>query len=199
MACHQKQNSKVNKLVPNFSDLEEKGRLHFFYHSPSSKLPIRDVLNEQNHGYKTEPYIERGAENYCMDCNQLSIRGFLKGCEKYLFLFTTCRGGQSRHVGKIYVVGYIKKKSWELRRKGLYAVMGPLKVFSFSDAYYLGKSTSNNNPRQLPKSLSERETQHILDHFEGKKDILNRCRTAVERLKQLLPVAVRRDQVMQCR
>ncbi len=30
-----------------YNNLEEKGRLQFFFHSPSSILPIRDVLNEQ--------------------------------------------------------------------------------------------------------------------------------------------------------
>jgi len=35
-----------------FARLEEKGRLQFFFHSPSSELPIRDVLNEQKKGHK---------------------------------------------------------------------------------------------------------------------------------------------------
>ncbi|MGD0329204.1 MAG: hypothetical protein ABSB40_02015 [Nitrososphaeria archaeon] len=30
-----------------YNDLEEIGRLQFFFHSPSSILTIRDVLNEQ--------------------------------------------------------------------------------------------------------------------------------------------------------
>jgi hypothetical protein len=60
----------------NFSDrfvfegLEERGRLQFFFHSHSSELHIRDVLNEQKRGYKTEPHIEIGAENYIFCCYQ---------------------------------------------------------------------------------------------------------------------------------
>ncbi|KKN43011.1 hypothetical protein LCGC14_0707370, partial [marine sediment metagenome] len=47
-----------------FENLEDKGRLQYFFHSPSSELPIRDVLDEQKKGHKTEPHIEIGAENY---------------------------------------------------------------------------------------------------------------------------------------
>jgi hypothetical protein len=50
--------------------LEEKGRLQFFFHSPSSELPIRDILNEHGKGHKTEPHIEIGAENYINCCYQ---------------------------------------------------------------------------------------------------------------------------------
>lgn len=199
MTCRQKQIRKVYELVPNFSQLEEKGRLHFFYHSPFSKLPVRDILNEQKKGHKTEPYIEKSAENYCCECNPANIRGFLKSSEKYLFLFTTCRNEQLKHLGKMCIVGYIEKRRYEFRPGGFYAAIGLLKLFSFDEAYYLGKSTSDNNPRQLPKRLSGRKTQQILDHFEGKKDILDQCRTEVEKLKKELPIEVRRDQAIRCK
>jgi len=45
------------------------GMVQYFYHLPSSKLPIRDVLNEQGKGHKTEPHIEIGAENFCAECH----------------------------------------------------------------------------------------------------------------------------------
>lgn len=199
MACHQKQIRKVYELVPKFSELEEKGRLHFFYHSPSSKLPVRDILNQQGKGYKTEPYIEKSAENYCVECYPRNIRGFLKSSEKYLFLLTTCRNDEWKHKGKIYVVGYIKKERCEVRPKGFYAVTGSLNLYSFDDAYCLGKSTAHNNPRQLAKKLSGRKTQQMLDDFEGKTNILGQCRTEVERLKKQLPIEVRREQAIQCK
>jgi hypothetical protein len=180
-------------------DLEEKGRLHFFYHSPSSKLPVRDILNEQKQGYKTEPYIEKSAENYCCECNPANIRGFLKSSEKYLFLFTTCRCQQLKHRGKMCIVGYIEKRRYELRPGGFYAIIGLLKLFSFDEAYYLGKSTSDNNPRQLPKRLSGRKTQQVLDHFESRKDILDQCREEVAKLKRHLPIEVRREQSIRCK
>jgi len=199
MTCRQKWARKVHQLVPNFSDLEEKGRLHFFYHSPSSKLPVRDILNEQNEDYKTEPYAEKNAENYCCECNQPNIRGFLNGSEKYLFLFTTCRNEKSKHRGKVYIVGYIEKGRYELRPGGFYAAIGLLKLFSFEDAYCLGKSTSDNNPRQMRKKLNGGKTRKILNGFKGKVNILDQCRTEVEKLKKQLPIEVRRDQALRCK
>lgn len=71
--------------------LQKKGRLQFFYHSPSSELPIRDVLNENKKGHKTEPHIEIGAENYINPCYQSYIKSFAKSDEEYLFLFTRCK------------------------------------------------------------------------------------------------------------
>jgi hypothetical protein len=199
MTCHQTQIRRANGLDSNFSDLEDRGRLHFFYHSPSSILPVRDVLNEQRHGHKTEPYIEKCAENYCDECNQANIRGFLKSSERYLFLFTTCRCEGSKNLGKVYIVGYIEKKRHELRHGGFYAVIGPLKMISFQDARSLGKSRHDNNPRQMQKKLNVRRTQQILGHFEGKKNILDRCRVEVETLKRRLPIKVRRAQAIRCK
>jgi len=97
-------------------NLREKGRLQYFYHSPSSELPVRDVLGEQKAkgksvGQKTEPHIEIGAENYINCCYQRkNIVPFLKSEEKYLFLFTTCKCQNLKvHYGEKFVVGYIIK------------------------------------------------------------------------------------------
>ena len=54
-------------------DLEETGRLHFFYHSRDSLLPVRDVLSQHRMGFKKEPYLERSAENYCVPCLQNTL------------------------------------------------------------------------------------------------------------------------------
>jgi len=199
LACRQTQIPKSNALDPNFSNLEEKGRLHFIYHSPSTILPVRDVLDEQRQGHKTEPYIEKRAENYCVECNQTNIRGFLESNERYLFLFTTCRKKHSKHLGKVYIVGYIEKGRHELRPGGFYAVIGPLKLFSFDDAWPLGISRHDNNPRQMKKKLNGRKTQQILDHFEGKTNILYLCRVKVEELKRELHLKVKRDRVKRCK
>src|SRR5271165_6278609 len=88
--------------------LRQLGRLHFFYHSKDSPLPVRDVLNRHRQGNKTEPYLEKRAENYCQPCIQNNIRGFLKSKEKYLFLLTRHSGPGSD--GKRYVVGYLEKE-----------------------------------------------------------------------------------------
>jgi hypothetical protein len=199
MPCRERRSRKHLSLIPNLSDLEERGRLHFFYHSPSSELPVRDVLDQQGEGNKTEPYIEKSAENYCEECNQANIRGFLASKERYLFLFTTCRISGSCHDGKIFVVGYIRKERFELRPRGFLAVIGPVRIFSFDDAYPLGKSSPTNNPRQLPKRLDRTRTRRILDHFEGSTNILGLCRAEVERLKKQLRGRDSKRKVRLCR
>lgn len=189
-----------------FEGLEEKGRLQFFYHSPSSDLSIRDVLNEQGKGWKTEPHLEIGAENYILCCHQPdNIVPLLKSKEKYLFLFTTCKNKRLiNYYGKMFVVGYIIKQdripcSCEVLKNGHYcnpcnriprhnhyAIKGETKIFSFEDSYplellsreYIGK----NNPRHIRKKLSVDETKQILEHFDDKKSILREC---IEEIKDL--------------
>ena len=111
-------NSELNKkdsLASNFlfENLEEKGRLQYFFHSPSSKFPIRDVLDEQKRGDKTEPHIEIGAENYINRCYQSNnIMPFLKSKGKYLFLFTTCKAKDHKYYNRKCIVGFISKKKY---------------------------------------------------------------------------------------
>lgn len=186
----------------NFDKLEEKGRLQFFFHSPESELPIRDVSNEQRKGHKTEPHIEIGAENYISCCYQPNnIVPFLKSKEKYLFLFTRCKKVPEPNCNKIeereaYIVGYISKGE-ELRdgrtihflktpncetRKckvktkcdGRYAVRGKMKLFSFSDAYQLKRLIPDAEKIKhiRMRLIDKKHSKQILDHFKSKRGIL---------------------------
>jgi hypothetical protein len=195
MACGNR-TSDTASLDANLSDLDEMGRLQFFYHSPRSMFPVRDILNDQHQGYKTEPHIEKGAENYCQECIQRNIRKLLEGTEKYLFLFTRCKNENSGHFGKLYVVGYILKHDYELRPGGFYAVLGETKLYSFDDAYPLA---SDRNPRHFRKKCDRHMTLRILDHFDRRRNIINRCLKEVKRLKRILPDKVRKRQARQCR
>jgi len=167
----------------NLVDLREKGRLHFFYHSPLCSLPIRDVTDEQGAGCKTEPYLERHAENYLNPCNQKNILGFLKSDERYLFLFTKCKKRGDPHFDRMYVVGYLQKDRW-LRRRGFYAVMGKTKMFSFDDAFEVRGLTPAQNARHVPKKLSVAQTARILDSFEGKSNIVGEWLRRVSALEK---------------
>jgi|SRR5579864_5642530 len=168
----------INRNCPavDLKSLTETGRLQFFYHSPSSKLPIRDVLNEQHQGYKTEPHLEASAENYCTPCLQPNIRGFINCREKYLFLFTTRRDPEGD--GARYIVGYLQKKKCLLRRKKekdepFLAVQGPLKLVSFADAFPLREIVS---PKiRGGKRLNEAPTARLVNHFRSKKNLLRAC------------------------
>lgn len=177
--------------------LIERGRLHFFYHSPSSELPIRDVLNEQKKGFKKEPFLEKSAENYCVRCYQTNISGLLKKREKYLFLFTTCRS-PGRYRGQRFIVGYLKVEKFKLRwtsdehggRKCHWAVIGPIRLVGFKDAYPLetlvGPQTFRNIRMRL---VNEAETRALLDYFQQKKNIFATCLQEIVRVKKFLPAA----------
>ncbi len=199
MSCCKKSHRATDSLEVNLTHLDETGRLHFFYHSPSSPLPVRDVLGEQGAGWKTEPYIEKGAENYCRECLPANIRGFLKSREKYLFLFTTCRDKQSGDVGKVLIVGYIEKERCELRPGGFYAVLGRTRLVSFAKAYTLGESSSYNNPRQMPKKCDARKTSRILRRLKKGGNILYQCRAEVKKLKKRLSAQERKERARRCR
>lgn len=179
-----KKDSITTKFL--FDDLEEKGRLQYFFHSPSSKLPIRDVLNEQKRGYKTEPHIEIGAENYINRCYQSNnILPFLKSKGKYLFLFTTCKAKDHKYYNRKCVVGFISKKKYldilkKRSNKSHYAVLGDTRIYSFNDSLpvnYLGYKEGIR-----VKKVDENETGIILTHFKSKMNILNNCIKEIKRL-----------------
>jgi hypothetical protein len=199
MGCKRPTPARKDDLTVNLHDLDDTGRLHYFYHSPSSDLPVRDVLNELGQDYKTEPYLEKQAENYCRRCMQPNIRGFLRSREKYLFLVTRMQKAGAKYFGTAYVVGYIEKRKTrghEWRPGGFYAVLGEAKVYSFRDAYPL---ESMINFRHRPRKVVERLTATILDHFSDGRNILNECLIELERLKGDLPESERRKQDMECR
>jgi hypothetical protein len=163
------------------------GRLHFFFHSPDSCLPVRDVLATGQPYFKTEPYIEVGAENYCYNCWQPNVAGFHNRGEQYLFLFTTCRHGSPRHFGKVFVVGYIERAKFGRNRDSGWSVIGPTKLCAFEDAFPLARMRDNTEqPRRLRRMLTPTEVSRLLGHFRMKRNILKRCRDEVRRLKKEL-------------
>jgi hypothetical protein len=167
-----------------FDGLEQRGRLHFFYHSPSSKYPVRDVCGEQGHGEKTEPHIEKKAENYCRSCLQKNIVGFLRSKEKYLFLFTTCKHPEiPKCLNERFIVGYIIKGRalW----RGRWAVQGPLKLVSFEDSFPLRSLFSGRRYRYMKfKKLDPRKTKQVLTTLKKGRNILPECLREIGRLKE---------------
>lgn len=161
----------------NFDNLAEKGRIKFFFHCPDSKYPIRDIIYQE----KTEPHIEKNAENYCSECYQHNvIVPFLCSDEKYLFLFTTCRSGHwKKYKDHSFIVGYIVKEK-ALWRSDHWAIQGKTYMYSFLDAYPL----PSKNPRHQKRLKTEKETEKILNHFESKTNILTNCIREMNRLKQ---------------
>jgi hypothetical protein len=190
MTCKPTQRDRISlqSLEEKFrvTSLKPEGRLQFFYHCPHSALPIRDVIGKK----KQEPHIEQNAENYCRECYQNNIRGFLKSREKYLFLFTTCASRERalrRFYGERLIVGYIIKKRWLRRRtpRGIhYAVQGFTKMVPFEAAFNLSKFGTRARHWRV-KSFGERETSRIREHLDLAKNIRTRCIHEIERLKKV--------------
>lgn len=175
------------------NSLEETGRLQFFYHSPDSPLPVRDVLNKHGKGPKKEPHLEKSAENYCVPCLQSNIRGFLKSKEKYLFLLTR-RSGVSGDRER-YIVGYLMKKRALPRsrrnEKGKiehhWAVQGPITLVSFGHALPLNdlSGMTKASARRGTKRLDMKQTREVLAHLSGRPNIFRACLREVRRLNRI--------------
>jgi len=180
MACKisVKRKGKAEPIVEsiNQKNLVEKGRVQFFYHSPSSTLPIRDVLNEQREGAKTEPHIEIGAENYLAKCYQNNIIDLINNNEQFLFLFTTCRHKKMLQYGKKFIVGYIDRTDYDKIGRGKnsrYYIKGKTYLYEFSDSISLSKLGYSEGTRR--KCINEKDCHKILNHFKNKKNIVKKC------------------------
>ncbi len=153
----------------NLPKLEEKGMIQYFYHSPSSELPVRDILEK----LKTEPHIEIGAENYLAKCYPTNIRKFGKNKTNQ------------------FIVGYIvKEKAFDTG--GHICVRGSTFIYSFDDSIpvkdIFGKNFAQSENKGKTLSLSRdvfvdnQKTERILKHFEKKTNILSKC---IEEIKKL--------------
>ncbi|MDP3733705.1 MAG: hypothetical protein Q8R37_00605 [Nanoarchaeota archaeon] len=173
--------------------LVQSGMVKYFFHSPSSILPVRDVLNEQNYGCKTEPHIEKNAENYINPCYQSNIQRFAARDAKYLFLITTCRNKELEQYNQQLVVGYIIKENILPRpspRGGTHlSVQGPTFLYDFSDSIVVKDIFGQSFTRPLLLSTSfvnEEKTAFILHSFTGKENIYDACVREIKRLKRKL-------------
>lgn len=176
------QQDVVNQEVVDRSTLAERGRLQFFFHSPRSTLPVRDVTNEQGYGKKTEPFLEANAENYCSNCYQKNnIIPFINSDERYLFLQTTCRNPDLPMSGERFIVGYLEKE-YILDMGSHMAVKGPISLFRFEDAYP-GADLNCKTDKPRVYKLNTGETEAVLDHFAGREDVFQQCLEETLRLK----------------
>ena len=127
---------------------------------------------------------------------QPNIRGFLQSREKYLFLVTRCMAPESNHSGKLYIVGYLVERDYELRPGGFHAVFGDMKLYSFDDAFPL---PAKRNFRHRRKILNERQTAQVLDHFDGARSIFHNCLKEVRKLTKRLREEKAGGRVRRCR
>jgi hypothetical protein len=150
-------------------------------------------LDEQGQGQKSEPYIEKNAENYCVPCYQKNnIVPFLKSTEKYLFLFTTCKSRcpeMARFFGRRFIVGYIiKQRCLERYHQGElhYAVQGKTKLVAFREAFDLKNLDSRPRHRHIRVRLvNAGETKSILRRLDQGKNVLKQCLGELRRVTRL--------------
>lgn len=166
------------------TELKEKGRTQCFHHSPDSVLPVRDIVRRG----KTEPYIEYGlergindddiigAENFCNSCVPHAIASHLVEDERYLFLVTN---PQHKEMGK-QIVGYLRKEGF-VDQGNHYAVIGSVHIYAFEDAYPTADLSKKVQRSEV--TVSQEETEDILEHFNSKKEITVQCLEEIQRLK----------------
>jgi len=172
----------VEEEIPS-KNLREKGRIQYFYHSPLSELPVRDVSNEQCEGHKTEPHIEIGIENYLAKCRQTNIIAHLNSDEKYLFLVTTCRNENMDEHDVPYIVGYmVKERHLVIGNEKRHAVKGETLIFPFSKSVpYYDIFPEHFAPLRL---VDGNKTEEILKRFKGKRDKTQECVEEIIRLDE---------------
>ncbi|WP_257628746.1 hypothetical protein [Haloplanus salinarum] len=163
----------------NRTQLGEKGQLQWFFHSPHSEYPVRDIVNRG----KTEPYIEKGAENFCSQCYQNSIKTFAEtASRRYLFLFTRCQNESLYEHDNRRIVGYIDKKR-ALNMGDRVAVQGDTTLVSFEDSVDLVGLV--DSPKYVRNAILDKEiAQRLVEYFDEQENILDDCLDEVERLKR---------------
>jgi hypothetical protein len=170
-------------------ELGSEGYTQFFHHHENSVLPVRDVTDTTGNGSKTEPCIERKAENYCSMCIQHILQSVARDPDRrYVFLFTRCRNNDlEQHYWEQYIIGYIDKRR-ALRiedpqnpESDWISTQGPMKLVSFDDGLPLRRI---DRP-ELPyfKNLSESQTQRVLDHLSTAENIYEDHLQRVEELE----------------
>lgn len=176
------------------------GVFQFFYHCAGQKLPVRDVLNTQRQGRKTEPHYENLTENWCRKCMNGRMRSANRREVKYLFLMTRYFNEGHPRNGKLLVVGFLyraKEKIWRKLSKsiqsgasafdpenpqecGFFAGDEAKSHFVSADDAYVLKDVKNGRWKFL---ATEKETEQICLHLRKAKKILKRLRDKVKELE----------------
>jgi hypothetical protein len=174
------------------TNLKENGMLQYFWHSPSSRLPIRDVLGEnkvhgKSVGRKPEPHIEIGAENFIAGCYQTNIKKFCSSDRRYLFLVTTCRSKRlEEHLNEQYIVGYIvKEEAFDIN--GHVCVKGFTKIVPFLHdlrmTRFFGRKFSQIDFVHNP-TVGENKSNRIRRVGDSHRNQLNSCVKEIARLDE---------------
>lgn len=166
------------------------GMVQYFYSSPDSELPVRDVANKQGAGFKTEPHLENGSENFLKACTQNNIRYAINNGVDTLFLVTRCANRALKDFfGKQYIVGYLRIKEVIPRENSegreFFAVRGDTRIVSYKDAIPVLDEFDAHFSRPRINShgkLDARQTARLRRRLDRKPNIINACIREIVRL-----------------
>lgn len=162
--------------------LDRPGQIQYFFSDKDSFLPVRDVLNTQKAGHKTEPHLENGSENYIKPCVQHQIKNALNRGAEYLFLITKNVNKQMKEFcGNQFIVGYIKIKEAVDRTnaegKKFTAAKGDVRMVSYEDAIpvkdIFGMNLSRVGISQHGR-INREMTDQFVAHLNSKEDITDK-------------------------
>jgi hypothetical protein len=178
------------------------GVFQYFYHCSGEELPIRDILDTQKHGPKTEPHYENLTENWCNECMNGRIKSANRRGLNYLFLITRYQNNNHPEKnGKLLVVGFLyreeDKEVWHTLSKSRLAEVDGFNLekpgecgffvgdekkshFVSADKAFVLDDVKNGRWKYF---AYEHEAHKIIRHLEKSKNILKELRKKAKKLK----------------
>jgi hypothetical protein len=176
------------------------GVFQYFYHCSGEALPIRDILDRQKHGHKTEPHYENLTENWCSKCMNGRIKSANRRILDYLFLTTRYWNDNHPRNGKLLVVGFLYRAKDEVWRKlskprlakvdgfnpknprdcGFFAGDEVKSYFVSADKAFVVDGVKNGRWKYF---AYEDEAKKIIRHLEKSKNILEELRMKTKEMK----------------
>lgn len=184
----------------------KEGMVIYFESSPSSKLPVRDVLNENGKGKQYEPSCETSTYGLERCVDPRTRNSFVKKRKGYLLFLTTYQGKNEEYKNRDFIIGYYRiMQSADVRKHHLrnyddemcpevdycYALRaGEFKFVAIEDGFELNSEKlkswgyKGKIAKQLKMAFNEQKVTEILEHFSSKKDITGECIEEIEKLIQ---------------
>jgi len=175
------------------------GIAQFFFHCRNQVLPIRDILNTNGRGHKTEPHYENLTENWCSECVQKKIKSANSKNLDYLFLYTHYHCKKQDNDDKYLIVGYLKRakpERWLELNKGLrtdaepYSQKNPELCGFFAGDLKASRFVSADNAYIL--YIKHPYEKYFIKEKEAEK-IINKLKLAPNILKDLKKLAIKLD------
>ena len=176
------------------------GVFQYFYHCSGEELPIRDILNRQKQGHKTEPHYENLTENWCNECMNGRIKSADSRGLNYLFLATRYRNDNHSRDGKLLVVGFLYRAEDEVWHKLSQSKLAKVDGFNSEKPRQCGFFAGDEKKSHFVSAENafvvdgvkngrwkyfayEDEARKIVDHLKKSKNILEELRKKVKVLE----------------